>query len=137
MPRKKPKNEEVEGSGMEAREAPQSLASTPTGGEQARNHPLYYKVTVVVKIDADHPQAKVIKERLERVIDLEFALDDARGLIDRFESTVSKAMSRPLADKIQDKLVGVEKLLQEAKKELFADLVEIGEIDSIDISEEW
>jgi len=46
-------------------------------------------------------------------------------------------MPKPLADKIQDKLAETEKLLQEAKKELFEALAEMGEIDSIDVSEEW
>jgi len=136
MPRRKPQDAGEEDRGMGVGASPQAPTQTPTEGEQ-RQEPLFYVITVKVKIDADNPQAKVIKERLGRIIDLEFALDDTRGLLNRFESTVSKAMPKPLADKIQDKLAEVEKLLQEAKKELFETLAETGEIDSIDVSEEW
>jgi len=139
MPRRKPQNvEEVKAQGMEARESPQSLASTPAGGEQEqRQEPLYYKVTLVLRIDADEEDAKELVEKLRNLEHLEFALNDIAGFSRRVDEVISKAMRKYQFEKVMKLITDAEMELKEAKRDIFRKLADLGEIESVDVSEEW
>jgi len=129
---------EARGVGMTPEPSLQGSGETGAGGErEARSKPLYYKVTIVVKIDADHPEVKTLKGRLGSLVDLEFIIDDVRGVSRRFERIVAGAMPDPIAMKIRDKLAEIENLLKEAKGYIFLKLAELGEVKEVIEGEEW
>jgi len=123
---------------MEASPPPQGLASTPTEGEQEqRQEPLYYKVTLVLRIDAGVEDAKELVERLNTITHLEFALNDLVGFSRRVEEVISKAMRSYQFEKVMRLLTDAEMELKEAKRDIFRKLADLGEIESVDVSEEW
>jgi len=136
MPRRKPRDASEEGRGMGVGASPQAPTQTPTEGEQ-RQEPLYYVVSIKMRIDADRQEAKELIERLKNLEYLDVALDDVDALLLRAQEVLPKAMSSFNAERLRRFLSDALSELKESRRRIFTSLADMGVIVELKVDEGW